>query len=112
MILTRNCCEFICNGLESEQFEDYYKNTLIADESFFQTLLVNSSFDGNLINDDLRSIIWIPDGNIKLRPKTFTKKDMVFLSLKDNLFARKFDDTVDSDIINRIILNFNLPMHG
>jgi len=43
------------------------------------------------------------------RPKTFTKNDMVFLKIKNNLFARKFDDNVDSDIINNIIINFDLP---
>lgn len=39
MILTRTCCEFICNSSEVEKFEDYYFNTLIADECFFQTVL-------------------------------------------------------------------------
>jgi hypothetical protein len=100
MILTRDCCEFICNSGESQKFEDYYKNTLIADESFFQTLLMNSSFNGEIVSNDMRAIIWIPDGNIKLRPKTFTTEDIDFLLLGDNLFARKFDDNIDSDIIN------------
>lgn len=106
MILNRKCCEFICNSDESKKFEDFYVNTLIADESFFQTLLMNSSFWWNLINDDKRAIIWIADWDIKLRPKTFTKRDIKFLLSKDNLFARKFDNNVDLDIINTIKLNF------
>lgn len=106
MILNRKCCEFICNSDESKKFEDFYVNTLIADESFFQTLLMNSSFWWNLINDDKRAIIWIADWDIKLRPKTFTKRDIKFLLSKDNLFARKFDNNVDFDIINTIKLNF------
>ena len=57
MILTRECCEFICNSGEAKKFEDYYANTLIADESFFQTVLMNTSFNGVLINDDKRAII-------------------------------------------------------
>ena len=75
MILNRNCCEFICNSLETKKFTDYYINTLIPDESFFQTLLMNTSFDWNIINDDKRAIIWVNDGDIKLRPKTFKKED-------------------------------------
>jgi len=107
MILNRNCCEFICNSLETKKFTDYYINTLIPDESFFQTLLMNTSFDWNIINDDKRAIIWVNDGDIKLRPKTFKKEDINFLSLKNNLFARKFDDNEDSEIIDFIKQNFN-----
>lgn len=109
MILTRNCCEFINNSLEVKRFEDYYLNTLIADESFFQTVLMNTSFKGTLINDDKRAIIWIPDGNIKLRPKTFTKNDLAFLQKGDHLFARKFDDNVDNTIIEYIKIQYDQP---
>jgi hypothetical protein len=111
MILTRQCCEFICNSGEAKKFEDYYKNTLIADESFFQTVLMNTSFDGVLINDDKRAIIWIPDGDIKLRPKTFTEDDVKFLLEGDNLFARKFDDIIDNNIIDNMELFFNQPLN-
>ncbi|MBT2620733.1 beta-1,6-N-acetylglucosaminyltransferase [Chryseobacterium sp. ISL-6] len=110
MILTRNCCEFICNSAEVKKFETYYFNTLIADESFFQTVLMNTSFDGILVNDDKRAIIWIPDGDIKLRPKTFTKTDFEFLKTGSNLFARKFDDNVDDKIINSITTHYNEPL--
>lgn len=107
MMLTRACCEFICNSTEVEKFEDYYFNTLIADESFFQTVLMNTSFDGVLVDDDKRAIVWIPDGDIKLRPKTFIQEDFDFLHLGDNLFARKFDDNVDNSIIDKMKPHYN-----
>lgn len=109
MILTRDCCEFICNNIEVKKFEDYYLNTLIADESFFQTVLMNTSFDGILVDDDKRAIIWIPDGDIKLRPKTFTGTDLDFLQKGTHLFARKFDDNIDDQIINSIEIQYNEP---
>ncbi|HCA09619.1 beta-1,6-N-acetylglucosaminyltransferase [Chryseobacterium sp.] len=109
MILTRSCCEFICNSTEVKKFEDYYLNTLIADESFFQTVLMNTSFDGILVDDDKRAIIWIPDGDIKLRPKTFTETDLDFLQTGNHLFARKFDDNIDKQIIEGIQIQFNEP---
>lgn len=109
MILTRDCCEFICNSKEIVKFERYYQNTLIADESFFQTVIMNTSFKGKVINDDKRAIIWIPDGDIKLRPKTFTMSDLAFLSTGDNLFARKFDDNVDAFILDIMVQNFDSP---
>lgn len=104
MILNRECCEFICYSDEVKRFEDYYANTLIPDESFFQTVLMNTSFSGMLINNDKRSIIWIPDGSIKLRPKTFTLADLPFLLATDDLFARKFDSEHDISIINALQL--------
>lgn len=102
MMLTRNCCEFICNSSEVERFKEFYFNTLIADESFFQTVLMNTSFDGLLVDDDKRAIIWIPDGDVKLRPKTFTIEDIDFLHAGENLFARKFDDNIDNIIIDEL----------
>lgn len=110
MILTRQCCEFICNSTEVKKFENYYTNTLIPDESFFQTVLMNTSFTGILINDDKRAIIWVPDGDIKLRPKTFTHDDFDFLKLGGNLFARKFDDNVDGNIIDKLKFHYNLDL--
>lgn len=109
MILTRSCCEFICHSTEVKKFEDYYLNTLIADESFFQTVLMNTSFDGILVDDDKRAIIWIPDGDIKLRPKTFTETDLDFLQTGNHLFARKFDDNIDKQIIEGIQTHYNEP---
>lgn len=106
MILTRKCCDFIINDFESKRFEEYYLNTLIADESFFQTLLMNTSFKWKIINDDKRSIIWVADWDIKLRPKTLNKTDIDFLSINENLFARKFDDNIDSEIIDKIKSKF------
>ena len=71
---------------------------------------MNTSFDGVLINDDKRAIIWIPDDDIKLRPKTFTNDDIQFLLEGDNLFARKFDDSIDKDIIGNMEQFFLKPL--
>lgn len=109
MILTRESCEFICNSEEVKKFESYYLNTLIADESFFQTVFMNTSFNGKIVNNDKRAIIWIPDGDIKLRPKTLTKDDMSFLSKGNHLFARKFDDTEDHEVLDLIGLHHEEP---
>ncbi len=100
MILSRECCEFISDSSEVEKFKSFYQNTLIPDEGFFQTVIMNTSYSGTIVNDDKRAIIWIPDGDIKLRPKTFTANDPEFLLASDALFARKFDETVDSTIFD------------
>lgn len=128
-ILTRTCCEFLCSSPEVARFEKFYKNTLIPDESFFQTVLMNAGYKGKLINDDKRAIIWIPDfglklkskrfsanttksliesGEIKLRPKTLTQKDMDFLLKSTALFARKLDETIDNEIFDSLELKLQV----
>ena len=130
-VLTRACCEFITQSRKVAKFRAYYKNTLIADEGFFQTVLKNTGFTGTVVNDDLRAIIWIPDtsqhtnlqtfsdnetkalvasGKIKLRPKTMTMKDKKFLIDSPALFGRKFDETIDSAILTALELHMNKPL--
>ena len=110
MILTRACCEFICHDKEVQKFEDFYRNTFIADEGFFQTVLMNSSFRGAIVNDDKRAIIWVADGDIKLRPKTFTTHDLGFLLQGNNLFARKFDEIAYPQIMEMLEDNLALEI--
>jgi len=129
-ILSRNCCEFICSSPKVAKFRKFYRNTLIPDEGFFQTVLMNTNYTGKIINDDKRTIIWIPDigiqlhpktftvgdtksliasGKIKLRPKIFTTKDFPFLLTSNALFARKFDETVDLTIFSLLESNLKIP---
>jgi len=114
MILSRSCCEFICSSSEVRKFEDFYRNTLIADESFFQTVLMNTSFNEKIVNDDKRAIIWVPDGDIKLRPKTLLETDLGFLLEGKNLFARKFDEEIDALVLGILesTLSSNQPIYN
>ena len=100
MILSRKFCEFVCYSPEVERFKRFYRHTLIPDEGFFQTVLMNTSYEGTIVNDDKRTIDWVPVGTIKLRPRDFTSKDTEFLIASQGLFARKFDETVDTGILS------------
>jgi hypothetical protein len=106
MILSRKFCEFLCDSPEVERFKRFYQHTFIPDEGFFQTVIMNTSYEGTIVNDDKRTIVWVPVGIIKLRPKDFTSKDTEFLLASQGLFARKFDETVDAKILS--ILESNL----
>jgi hypothetical protein len=99
MIVTRAFCEFVCRDPSVDRYKAFYKNTLIADEGFFQTVMMNCAIESVIIGDDLRMIDWIPDGDIKLRPRTYLRTDAADLKASSNLFARKFDQTVDGEII-------------
>ena len=70
MIVSRSFCNFVCRDPEAEAFKEFYRNTLIPDEGFFQTVMMNARH-AQVINDDLRMIDWVPDGDIKLRPRSF-----------------------------------------
>jgi hypothetical protein len=106
MILSRKFCEFVSYSPEVERFKRFYRHTFIADEGFFQTVIMNTSYKGTIVNDDKRTIVWVPIGTIKLRPRDFTSKDADFLMASQGLFARKFDEIVEGGILS--ILESNL----
>ncbi|QQG26669.1 glycosyl transferase [Pectobacterium carotovorum] len=100
MILSKDFCEFITYSPELEVFKEFYRNTLIADEGFFQTVLMNTTFKPRINYDDKREIDWIESSDIKLRPRDFLTDDSEMLINSNNLFARKFDENIDSDILS------------
>lgn len=108
-VVTRAFCEFACTDARVKPFRTFYRRSLIADEGFFQTLIMNSGKHGEIVNDDLRTIDWIPDGDIKLRPRTFVKADAMRLSLSPDFFARKFDAGEDSEILTLLEAHLLTP---
>lgn len=100
MIVSRRFCQFACHDARAERFKAFYRNTFIADEGFFQTLMMSTDEHGPITGDDLRAIDWVPDGDIKLRPRTYTMDDATALLASEALFARKFDSEVDDDILD------------
>ena len=75
----------------------YFKYTWGSDELFFQTLLYNSDYRSDMVNDNLRLIEWESG---KSSPNTFTIKDADMLLNSNKLFARKFNSHVDSKILD------------
>ncbi len=98
--VTRSFCEHVCHSPEVDRFKDFYRNSFIADEAFFQTVMMNSGDQGSVVNDDLRMIDWVPDGIIKLRPRNYDMADIELLKNSSNLFARKFDAETDTRILS------------
>lgn len=101
-VASRRFCEYACHDQRADRFKRFYRHSFIADESFFQTILMNGFTRGPVVNDDLRAIDWIPDGDIKLRPRTFTAHDQAWLKASPDLFARKFDMNEDSEILDML----------
>jgi hypothetical protein len=98
--VTRSFCEYVCHDPRVDRFKEFYRNSFIADEAFFQTVIMNSGDQGVMMNDDLRMIDWVPDGDIKLRPRNYAESDLGTLQRSTDLFARKFDAEEDTQILS------------
>lgn len=99
--------DFASYVIEQEKvIEKYFKHSCSADELFLQTIFINSNFKENLYDKSfsnnhyacLRKIDW-KRGN----PYIFRKEDFNELISSPHLFARKFDDAVDCEIIEMIV---------
>lgn len=108
-IVSRRFCEYVCYDPAVASLKRFYRRTLIADEGFFQTVMMNGFKRGVVVDDDLRTIDWVPDGEIKLRPRTFTIRDATRLKISPDLFARKFDETEDGEILDALEAHLATP---
>jgi hypothetical protein len=99
--LSKDCLKYIQEFTkQNPKFVNYFKYTFIPDELFFQTLVLNSPFQANVINDDLRYVDWDnPNPNV---PATLLKDDFAKLISSTKIFARKFDMSRDQEILNLI----------
>lgn len=76
----------------------FYRNVNCPDESFFQTLVMNSPYKAKR-EDYLHYVDWSEGGN---SPKTLMIDDYEKLKASDKLMARKFDIEVVHRIIDEI----------
>ncbi|WP_066834343.1 beta-1,6-N-acetylglucosaminyltransferase [Rufibacter ruber] len=105
--LSRSCVEFILKEVaENPSYEAFFKNSLVPDESFFQTIIGNSKFFAQT-----KANLTYTDWSTKPAPAIITEKHVEFFKLNRILegvygksspfFARKFDDD-SSELVKRI----------
>jgi hypothetical protein len=108
--VTRSFCAFAVHHPSARRFKKYYAQTFIADEGFFQTLMMNTPGHGRVVNDDLRTIDWVPIGTTTdLKPRVFGTADALRLTLSPDLFARKFNANRDSRILDLLEAHIATP---
>jgi len=96
--VSAGCVQYIIDYLqENPSFARFFKMSWGADEIFFQTILYNSVFKNDMVNDNLRYIDWSAGG---ANPKLLTMADAVALKNSDKLFARKFNAAIDDKILD------------
>lgn len=97
---THNCVEKIFEYLENNpQYINRFKWTNCTDEIFYQ-IIINQLNGLKIKNDCLRYVNWTdgPEYPKILRIADYEK----IINKSDNLFARKFDEKVDKEIIEMI----------
>jgi hypothetical protein len=97
--LSRDCIDYIHEFVQkNDRFVKFFKHVNISDEIMFHTILLNSPLKSRLINDNLRYIEWSSRPN----PMILRKKDFSKFFNSDKLFARKFDMTIDNEVLDMI----------
>jgi hypothetical protein len=99
--LSRACIEYL-NAfiIKNRAFVRYFGRVFIPDESFFQSILSNSSYRDKIISNDLRYIDSV-NRNPHL-PRTLDMDDMENLRSSSALFARKFDFDRSKQLLNHL----------
>lgn len=82
---------------EHPEYPRFFKYSWGADELFFQTLLYNSPYKDKMVNDNLLYTDWSNGG---ANPKMLTIDDKSKLMASGKFLARKFDETVDKEILD------------
>jgi hypothetical protein len=105
-ILTRDACSFLINNKMVMDFEDYYLHTFLPAESFFQTVLMNTSFNEIIVNDDKRAVIDKPFFN----SDQYAENLISSLKSGNHLFIRKVSEKTDPVILEYIHGSYDMPL--
>lgn len=105
-MFTRETCVFLTNNKTVMDFEDYYLHTFLPAESFFQTVLMNTSFSDIIINDDKRAVL---EKSIFQNTQD-TSNYIESLKSGNQLFIRKINNKTDENIRKYIEESFHLPL--
>lgn len=102
-MINRQFAEYAVTSSFAFDLQDYFRYTFMPDELYFQTLIMNSSFKGTVVNNHYRYLkMEKRDNNMFFRPKTITIDLLVEMYASNALFARKFDSEVDANVIKMI----------
>lgn len=77
----------------------HYKQTILSDESFFQTIVFNGS-GFKICRENKRFIPWHRSKDDS--PQLVSMRDLEEISKSDYFFARKFDPSLSSAVLDRI----------
>jgi len=101
--LTYDCSKYMLETFrKNPQLKKFFKFSWTPDEMIYQTIIINSPFRETVVNNDLREIVFPGEGENGSHPIIYKANDFEFIKNSTKLFARKFDITVDKEIIDQI----------
>ncbi|MEW4372672.1 beta-1,6-N-acetylglucosaminyltransferase [Paenibacillus kandeliae] len=109
-MITRSLAHFAVYSTFSYELQEYCRYCLAPDEMFFQLLLYNSDYvmtHSNMLHRFFEMEA-MQEGAMS-RPRILTQADFDKILQSDCVFARKFDDAVDSEILNLLEKHLGLP---
>jgi len=87
---------------KNPEYSRLFSTVHCSDEHFFHIILLNSPFRSEIVNDNLRYIVWDRFG---AAPEILRVENFNEIVNSGKFFARKFDITVDSEILDLIDIN-------
>jgi hypothetical protein len=105
--LTGDCVQWLYQTCRpGNRLYDFYKYTFCPDEMLFHTMLLNSEWKDSITDNNLRCINWNTGPEY---PKIWRRGDFDSLTASGKLFARKFDDTVDNAVLDKLEVYMRKP---
>ncbi|MDP9226121.1 MAG: beta-1,6-N-acetylglucosaminyltransferase [Actinomycetota bacterium] len=97
--MARQAVQYVQNFVrQNSRYMRFMRRTLISDEHFFPTILANSPLQPYVRNDGLHFLDWA--GGPGWSPKVLATEDLPQLRASGKFFARKFDETFNSEILD------------
>lgn len=97
--MSMEACKFVVKfSTENPNYLQYHIHTLLPDEIFFQSLLLNGYPNQDLVVNDNKRFIEFEENSS--HPQVLTDSDFERLIQSDKLFARKFEE--NSVVLNEI----------
>jgi hypothetical protein len=85
---------------EHDDYVRFFHWVKIPDEMFFQTIVLNGPGAERVVNRSLHYLSWPPLGATS--PRTLGIGDLAALEISPHLFARKFDEAADAEILDHL----------
>ena len=98
-VLTREFCEWAVTAPVAQECLRWFRHVKHPHESWYQAMMMASPFAGTVDGDNKRLIKWVANSG---NPQVLTSADLPELEASPAFFARKFDETVDADVLDRL----------
>lgn len=99
--LSRECLQYIIEYTQhNPRFLKRLRYTFAPEEIYFQTIIMHSKFEKNVVNDYLRYIIW--QYRNKNYPANLDITDLKPILLSDKLFARKIEFPISTELVEKL----------